>query len=174
MIGLLRNYWQDERGTALMEAALLIPSMMALLMGVFDVGNGIIINQRTITASQVAADLVSRDFTVTSAQIDEAVDAAELTFEPYESDEFAIDIVSTEFDEDGEPVVLWRDTRNMPPNEDAIDSIAGMGEEGEGMIIVTVRYSYVPFFGQMFLSDFNMQEVAFTRGRRSPTVGYAG
>lgn len=174
MLTFIRNYWQDERGTALMEAALLIPSMMALLMGVFDVGNGIILNQRTITASQVAADLVSRDFTVTSAQIDEAVEASSLTFEPYETNAFAIDIVSTEFDDDGEPIILWRETRNMPPNDEAVDSIAGMGDEGDGMLIVTVRYSYVPFFGQMFLSDFDMQEVAFTRGRRSPTVGYAG
>lgn len=170
MIRLLQNYWRDESGVALIEAAMLIPVMLVLLMGVYDVGNGVILNQRTISASQIAADLVSRDFTVTSAQITEATEAAELSFEPFENDSFGIDIVSTEFDEDQRPVVIWRRTQNMPPNEQAVDSIEGLGEEGDGMIIVTVRYTYVPKFAQLFLQPFDMEEVAFTRGRRSPVV----
>lgn len=171
---LVQHFRKDRRGTALIEASLLIPVMMTLLMGVYDVGNGIIINQRTITASQIAADLVSRDFAVTSGQLNEAVDAARLSFQPYDSTPFGIDIASIEFDATRQPVVLWRETRNMAPNEAAVDSVAGLGEEGDGLVIVTVRFAYVPHFGQLFMDVFTMQEVAFTRGRRSPTVEYAG
>jgi Flp pilus assembly protein TadG len=173
MLRLLRDYWNDEQGTALIEAAMLIPAMVTLLMGVYDVGNGIILNQRTITASQIAADLVARDFTVNGSQIDEAVEAARLSFQPYTPFGFGIDMVSVEFDDDGNPSVIWRETQNMAPNEAAVDSIEGLGEDGDGMIIVTVRYTYVPHFAQMFIHNFNMQEVAFTRGRRSPVVRYA-
>ena len=171
---LAKRFCKDRRGTALIEAALLIPVMMTLLMGVYDVGNGIMINQRTITASQIAADLISRDFAVTSGQLNEAIEAARLSFQPYDATPFGIDIASIEFDDTQQPVVLWRETRNMAPNETAVDSVAGLGEEGSGLIIVTVRFSYVPHFGQLFMDAFNMQEVAFTRGRRSPTVEYAG
>ncbi|MES2729102.1 MAG: TadE/TadG family type IV pilus assembly protein [Pseudomonadota bacterium] len=170
----LRTFRAGKDGTALIEAALLIPVMLTLLMGIYDIGNGIMLNQRTITASQVAADLISRDFTVTSGQVNEVIAAARLSFQPYASGTMGIDIASVEFDDQERPVVLWRETRNMAPNQAAVSSVQGLGEEGDGLIIVTIRYTYVPHFGQMFMNAFNMQEVAFTRGRRSPTVEYAG
>lgn len=164
------KWWREEKGVAVAEAALLMPSMMVLLMGAFDLGNGIILNQKTITASQIAGDLVAREKTMTSDELEQAIEGARLAYEPYGLNEFGIDIVSVRFDENQEPEVLWRETRDMQPNEEAVASVAGLGEEGEGIVIVTVQYTYVPFFSQLFLEDFNMGEVAFTRGRRGPTV----
>ncbi len=56
---ILKSYFRDERATALVEAALFFPVMFTLLMGIFDIGNGIILNQKTITSSQIAADLLA-------------------------------------------------------------------------------------------------------------------
>jgi hypothetical protein len=148
--------------------------MMILMMGSYDMGMGIILNQRVITSSQIAADLLSRDRTVDMVRLDESVEGARLAFEPFALSEFGIDIVSVEFDAQRRPQILWRETRDMSPNEDAVTNVMGIGDEGEGMIIVTVEYTYTPFFARHFLSDMNMQEVAYARGRRSPTVEWEG
>lgn len=154
-----------------MEAALLIPVMMTLLMGAVDIGTGIVLSQRTVTASQTGADLTARNIEVTGAEMDEIVDGARLAFEPYQTGNlFGIDIVSVEFDAGGNPDVVCRETRNMQPNDNAIESVTGLGSEGEGMVIVTVEYVYEPYFSQVFIPEFTLREVAFTRGRRSSVV----
>ena len=58
----------------------------------------------------------------------------------------------------------------MLPNTAAVASVNGMAPMGEGMVIVTVKYKYAPFFAQLFVEPLEYREVAFTRGRRSPTV----
>ena len=139
-------------------------------MGVYDLGNGIVLAEKTITASQIGADLVARNKTMNSADIEEIINASRLAFEPYALNEFGIDIASITFDAAQQPVVLWRVTRDMLPNTAAVASVNGMAPMGEGMVIVTVKYKYAPFFAQLFVDPLEYQEVAFTRGRRSPTV----
>lgn len=171
---LIRRYLLSTEATAAAEAALLIPALMTMLFGIFDVGTGILIDQKTITASQVAADLVGRVKEVSEADIDEIVSAAKLSFAPYKTTNFGIDIASVQFVADGEVCVLGRRTEGMDPNDAAITSLEDLGgDEGQGMIVVTVKYDYVPFFTQLFVNDFHMKEVAFTRGRRTPTVKWS-
>ena len=166
----IKNYIKNNDGTALLEATLIIPVMLTLLFGAFDIGRGIILNQKTITAGQMAADLIARNETMSGSSINNIVTAAELAYQPYASSGFGIDIASIEFDEDGNPIILWRETRNMLPDEAAIDSTIGLGSEGDGMIIVTTIYDYEPVFARHFMNTIEMREVAFTRGRKSPTV----
>lgn len=167
---ILSRWVKEEKATAMMEAVMIFPVLISLLMGLFDLGFGIALNQKTITSSQIASDLISRNKSVTIDDVDNIINASKVTFEPYSLNEFGIDIVSIEFDEDGNPQILWRETRDMSPNDSAVNSTVGLGTEGEGMIIVTVKYRYTPTFAYVFTESFGLQEVAFSRGRRSPTV----
>lgn len=170
----LKNWLHLEEGVAAIEAAMLFPPMVALLLGVYDLGTGIILNERTITSTQIAADLISRDKTVNLADVNDAIFGAQLAYEPFSLNGFGIDIVSVQFDAQRRPQVLWRETRSMAPNNNALDNVSGIGEPGEGMVIVSVQYTYRPLFGRYFMNDFNMLEIAYARGRRSPTVTWAG
>lgn len=166
----IRNWLSNEDGVAVMEAAMLFPVILVLLMGVYDIGNGIALAQKSITSSQIAADLVSRNRTMDATNLDDLIEGAKLAFEPYDTHDFGIDVVSIAFDQSKNPVVLWRETRDMLPNNVAVASVAGLAPEGEGMIIVTVNYAYTPMFSKFFTEDIDFSEVAFARGRRSPTV----
>jgi len=169
----LEEWTENEDGVAVMEAALLFPPMLVLMMGVFDLGNGIVLSQKTITASQIAADLVSRNRTIDASGLEDIISGSKLAFEPYGLSSYGVDIVSVEFDADQNPDILWRETRDMSPNDVSVASVAGLGEQGDGMIIVTVKYSYVPKFSHFFTGTLDFTEVAFTRGRRSPTVTWS-
>lgn len=170
LIKKMQSWWTETDGVAATEAAFIMPVMVLMLLGAFDVGRGILMNQKVITSSQVGADLVARNMFVDMGILNETIEAARLTLEPYNTSTFGIDIVSLEFDEDQNPEILWRETRNMSANNASVASTAGMFPEGEGVIIVTVQYLYEPTFGDVITGDINMQEVAFARGRRSPTV----
>lgn len=166
----LKGLARREDGSAAIEAALLFPILMVLLMGMVDIGDATLTNQKVISGSQVAADLLARKPTASSSDIDNAAEAARLALMPFPTDSFGIDIASIQFDTDGLPVVLWRVTRNMSPNDVAVQSSEAIGAPGEGVLIVTVQYRFEPTFSGHIIGPFTMQEVAFVRGRKSPTI----
>lgn len=167
----LVRYWGEEKGNALAEAAILIPVFISLLAGVYDLGQGIVLNQKSIKSSQVIADLVSRNREVDLATVNDIIRAGRMAIEPYDTDPYGYDIVSVLYDEDGLPVVKWRVTQNMLPNDEAIDSVVDTLELiNQGLVIVTTEYTYRPYFAEFITDEIVMREVAFLRGRGSSLV----
>ncbi len=165
-----RRYLADENGVSVVETAIFFPILISLLMGVFDIGQGFVINQKTVSASQVIADLVTRNEAVDEDIIADIVEAGKLAIAPYPIVSFGYDVASVEFDEDGDPVVLWRETDNMAPDDDAVDSTTNLGDEGDSIVVVSVVYQYEPFFSHSVIGTIDMNERAFLRGRKSATV----
>ncbi len=167
----ISRWFSDEKGIAATEFALVFPIMFILLLGMVDLGNGILTNKKVITASQMAADLVTRQLTADDADIDDAFLAAQLALQPLDTASFGIDIAAIRFEGDNaDPTVIWRDTVNMSPNDNVEDLADGLGVENEGLIAVTVIYQYEPTFSSTFLNQIDMTEVAFMRGRRNSFV----
>lgn len=173
MLSLFRKWVLGDDGVAALEAAMIFPLLLTLLVGVVDLGSGILVAQKVITASQISADLIGRHEIVSDGEIDEAVEAAAMAMSPYSSSiELGVDIVSLEFNGDGTADVLWRRTQNMAPNETAVDSAASLGAEGEGIVAVTVQYTFEPIFVGFLFENMEFTEVAFIRGRKSATIPY--
>ena len=164
------QYIKDNRGVSAIEMAILFPVLLSMLMAVYDLGQGIVINQKTVAASQIIADLITRQEVVDTALITDIVNAGELALDPYPTTSFGYDIASVTFDEEAEPIVLWRVSANMNESETAINSTIGLGDEDEGVVVVSVAYQYEPFFSSFVIDTFNMTERAFLAGRSSATV----
>lgn len=167
----LRDLFKRDDGLAAIEAALVFPILLTLLMGTFDLGNAIITNTKAIRASMVVADLVTRDRNVTTAELNEAIEAGKLAFQPLNTDSYGVDIVSVRFDDDADASIQWRETRGMTAEAAPLDDVEDLAEENSGVVIVYVRYLYRPFFGEFITGDISMKEVAYARGRKSAVVG---
>lgn len=171
--GFLSRWIKEEDALAGTEAAMIFPVMLVLFLGLFDVGNGILANQKTIRASQIVADLVARKNVVSGTDVNEAVMAGELAFEPLDKSTYGVDIISIRFDDDtADPQIVWRDTRNMSPIPDVFDRVDALKLPGEGVVVVAVTYSFEPVFSGFVVDTFNMMEVGFSRGRSSPVVNH--
>lgn len=171
MISWIKQLYKDERGIAALEVALMLPILMVLMLGAIDTGNAIVVNKKTMTASSIVADLLTRNSTVNDAAITDAWLAAQMAIDPYNRTRLGLDIASIQFQgAQANPVVVWRQTYNMTPNADVIQRATGLGVQGEGVMIVTTRYVYRPVFSSVVTDDVVMQEVAVTRGRRSSFV----
>lgn len=169
-----KSYWERKDGVAAMEAAFVFPILLVMLLGTLDMGRGIMSNQKTIKASQVVADLITREAEIAQSDVDEAIDAGTLSLLPYNPDELGFDVISYRFLDDGTPEEVWRRTVNMDPISDPIPRITPLAEPGRGVVIVVAQYLYEPIFGGFIVDQIEMQEVAFTRGRRSEVVCMAG
>ena len=170
---LFTRWLREEDALAGTEAAMIFPLMLVLFLGLYDVGNGILASQKTIRASQVVADLLARKNVVSGSDVNEAVKAGELAFEPMPQETYGVDIISIRFDDDtGDPEIVWRDTRNMSPIPDVFDRVQPLGLPGEGVMVVAVTYSFEPVFAGFVVDTFDMMEVGFSRGRSSPVVNH--
>lgn len=167
---LSRRWAREEDGLAALEAGIIFPILLTLLLSTFDMGNAILSNQKTIRASQVAADLVTRERVISSADLNEAIEASRLAFEPLNSSSFGIDVVSVRFDEDAHSEIVWRETRNMTADPDILDRVADLAEPDGGVVVVVVQYIFEPIFAGFVVNDIPMQEIAFARGRQSAVV----
>ncbi|MCD8566366.1 MAG: pilus assembly protein [Alphaproteobacteria bacterium] len=170
----MKRWTAGEEAIAAVEFSLLFPILLTLLFGVFDMGYGILAAQKTIRASQVTADLVSRHKSVSATDIAEAVAGGRLALVPFGTDtSYGYDVISLEFDEDGVAMMppLWRETGgNISADNSFANSLDGLGEPGSGLIVVRVRYTYEPLFSGYLLGTMNFSEIAFMRPRNSATV----
>ncbi len=167
---ILLRWIGEENAVAAVEAAMIFPVMLTLFMGVFDLGNAILANQKTIRASQVVADLITRNNVVSATDISEAIEAGRLAFEPLDSSSFGVDIVSIRFDENSNSSIVWRETVNMSSLPDALSAVAALEDEDEGVVMVSVNFEYHALFTSFVVGDISMQEVAFSRGRTTPVI----
>lgn len=170
---LMQRYSYNEEGVAAVEAAFVFPILLILILGTLDMGRGIMSNQKTIKASQVVADLVTRDVVVTDTDIDEAIQAGTLSLQPYSTDNLGFDVVSVRFLPDLTPEIVWRETTdNMDEMTMAeiTSRTTALAEVDGGVIIVAAQYLYEPIFAGFVVNQINMQEIAFARGRKSAVV----
>ncbi len=166
----IKNWIVKEDGIAATEAALVLPILITLLMAVYDLGNGIVINHKTVVAAQIMGDLITRNRELTETQVDDIGIAGALALQPYNTGTFGYDIISVEFIEDGDPTIDWRVTDGMDENEDLLESTRGLGDESEGVVVVMTTYSYRPFFANFIVDQIDMAEISYLKGRRSAVV----
>lgn len=166
----IKKWIRNDDAVAAVESALVFPILLTLLLGTFDMGNAILANQKTIRASQVVGDLVTRTRSIDTAGIDEAITAGQLALAPLDTSSFGVDIVSIRFDDDAQPVIVWRETRGMTPITDVLTRVESLAEAGNGVVVVTVQYIFDPLFSGFVIGEIPMQEIAFTRGRKSAIV----
>lgn len=169
---IVHTWRKNTDGVAAVEAAMTFPILLTLLLGTFDIGNGILANQKAIRASQITADLVARSSSIDAAGINEAIRAGELALEPLDASSFGVDIVSISFDDEASPVIEWRETRNRAPMENVFDRVEPLAEAGEGVLVVGITYDFEPVFAGFIVNEIEMEEVAFSRGRKGAVVEY--
>lgn len=168
----LKAFWQAQHGVAATEFALFAPILLAMFLGIVDIGNGLLAHKKTASAAQIAADLIARQINASTAELDDAYAAAQLALSPYLANQFGLDIASVQYvGANATPTLRWQQTYNMPAQSQATTLAAGLGVENEGVLVVTARYQFTPIFSRFIVGTKTMQEVAVIRGRRSAFIG---
>jgi Flp pilus assembly protein TadG len=166
----INTYIKNNDGLAFIEGALILPMLLTLLFGLYDIGQAIIINQKVTSAAHMAADLVTRKLTVNNSDMLDAYGAARLVIDPYDRAPLGMDIVGIQFDDDDDPEEKWRYTNNMTQTPSLPSSADGLGVSGEGVVAVSVVYPYTPYFSGGVVGSFEMQEISYLRGRKNSYV----
>ncbi len=165
-LNILKRWLLDKKGNVVVETAFIFPILLTMLMGSIDIGMGLLVNKKVISAAHITADLIAREESLNDTELDNYIEAARLAMQPYSLDSFGIDIVGIRFiDEEEEPEVQWRDTVNMAPIDGIEERADGLGKKDDGVVAVTVEYTFTPQFSDIITGAIEMQETAFVKGR---------
>lgn len=160
----LLRFIADRRGVAASEFALILPVLVLLLFGTVEIGNAVLLDRKVTAAAQTAADLVAQQKVVTGEDLANIWEAIDNIIAPFDTADTTYHIVSVIADDDGATSIDWQRRRGGADFE-AYTLPAGIIGPDESVVVARVTYSYVPVFGDLIFSAFNITDVAFLRPR---------
>lgn len=172
MLKFIKRYVHDESAVAAVEAAMMFPTLVMMLVSMVDIGNGIVANQKLVTAAETTADLITREANPTLDQRADAITAGKMAMSPFSLSTYEYNVASIAFDNTGSPDIVWEDssTSSVMP-QSIVNNTTDLGNAGEGVVVVMTSYTYEPFFTGFLIGPIHMQEEAYMRGRKSAVVG---
>jgi len=164
-----------KRGTAAMEAALILPILITMMLGMVELTTYVEATRKAVSAAQTVADLVAQESATTDSNLDVIRLAAHSILAPLDTEDgkLLISIASIGFDDDdGSTFVLWED---QDPGATAIlaSDADELGSPGESVIAVTMTYEYESPFGFM-LTTSTVEERSFARPRITRRIALNG
>jgi TadE-like protein len=150
----MNRFSRCTRGVAAVEFALLLPLLMTMLLGSFEIMRYIIASQKLDHIAFTSADVVAQETSITNAQINDIMSAAVEIMEPFPFGDVGVVIVSSVQDDPVRgPVVRWqitgggtlvRDSEIGETGDDATLPRDLILNDGDNVIIAEVFYMYTP------------------------------
>lgn len=174
------NFCKNESGIAVVEFAIIIPFIMALLMGAIEVTRFILITQKVEKVAVTIADVTSQGSTISTAQLDNIIIASQQVMLPYTFDTNGYVIITSvkqtgTFSGTNPPRVNWQyrgggtwtqasligspgTSATLPNNMTLFDK--------DNIIITEVFYSYTPLIsGNGVISGTSLYKVGVFKPR---------
>jgi Flp pilus assembly protein TadG len=182
MIRKLLTFRDDSHGVAAIEMAMVMPILLIMFFGLFDLTQLISLNRKVTYAASVVADLVTQnETTVVEADMDDYFDAAKLVMKPLDISNVRVEIYQFR-DLSGTITNQWNKksaggTSCGTPSTVGLDDLM---DDGNDVIVAAVCTTYTPFvasfLGQSLLgaTTFNMSEEIALRPRQSTTLNCTG
>lgn len=172
-----KSFLRDRRGIAATEFALIAPALIFIVVGVLEMTLRFRASEEATRYVHQAADLIARESTLTTANVEDIYNASIYMMKPIETTDaldFDLSAIGFEDNTDKTPYLLWRRIAGTAIPYDIADS-AGLGEASESVIRVGVRYNYespiTSLFGGQSLA---IVRYSYTRPRTTRLISMDG
>lgn len=158
---LLKNFCMNQRGVAAIELAVVLPMMMTLFLGVVEISNFVLVNERTEKMAYTISDVVSQGETITIAELDNILSATSEIMYPFPFSARGHVIITSVYRAVGDvPKVAWQ-YEGGGTLKNVISNFGGQGfasplpqgfilNEKETVIISEVYYNHENLVTNMF------------------------
>jgi len=177
MRGNLHKLLGNQRGTALIEFAMILPIMITLFMGIFEVTRVMSAYMRVANAAQVMADMVAQQSSVgdTSSSMTDFCNGSQASMTPYAGTSLKVAVASVT-NTNGTVTLNWSDvTCNSATAISNPTSLASslVPNTNDGVIIVQATYAYTSPISYVLQSSYTLTQTAYARPRNVTTVTHS-
>jgi Flp pilus assembly protein TadG len=173
-----RRFIEGEQGVTAIEFALVLPVMLLILLGCFEVPRFVMIYQKIARTSSGVADLVAQaDEPITKRQMADIYTAGKIMMQPYDVVANGRIYVSSINNPNGAGVTLTWQTNNSG-SVTTVSKLGGQGTNPTGKLPATlvpasneevlaaeVFFNYQPIFSTLIYQGSQLYMVAYTRPR---------
>lgn len=163
MIRKFRRFTGDNRGVAAIEMAFIMPALLFVYFGLFDLTGLISLNRKVSYSSSVVADLVSQNkTTVTSSDITDYFNAVELVMSPTPVANVRVDVYGY-YDNGGTITQRWSksSTGGTSCGAPSTTGMANLMTDGNDVVVVRTCAIYTPYIAT-FLGENVLGATSFT------------
>jgi Flp pilus assembly pilin Flp len=175
-ISLLRRFGSDTRGVAAIEFALLVPIATLMLLGVLEICNYLLANQRTEKMAHTISDVVTQADSISVSEIKSILGATDEIMKPFPFSKRGHVVITSVHRNVGEgPEVAWQ-YEGGGSRANSASKFGTLGKasplpagftinERETVIITEVYYDYPPLVTKMFSDNPLIYKYAFYKPR---------
>ena len=175
-LGRSGSFWQDQRGLAAVEFALIVGPLIIFLLGTFEVTLRLQAADEFERYAFQIGDVFSRDENMTSGDLDVLYNAADMMMQQVkvEDEMLDIDVASIGYQADGDPVLLWRRHRGGKPADLDLQAAEGLAEPGETVLRVSATLRYEPELSFLSTGNASMKRFSFFKPRTTRAISIDG
>ncbi len=154
MRAISRTFIREERAIAATEFALLLPTIIGLLVGTFEVARAVSAKSKVTQMTGAIGDLISQQDSVTSTRLNELIDGTLNILQPFPKTGATIRVQSIVYNPSTEEYdVDWSLDKIGSANGQPVGSNVaynGAAPPGAATIKVTVTYDFQPTFWKVY------------------------
>jgi len=178
MLRRLHKFVAQDRGTALIEFALVLPIMITLFLGVFEVTRVVAASMRLANAATTMANLVAQQTSVsnTSSSMTDFCNGSGLAMTPLASASLKVAVASVTNKSSGGVTQDWSDvtcgsaTAISNPTTLASTLVPNVNDS---VIIAQATYAYTSPISYVLASSFTLTQTAYQRPYNVTTVTHS-
>ncbi len=172
-----RRLLRDRRGMAAVEFALIAPTLIVIVMGVFELTLRFRASDEATRYVHEVADLVARENIMTSTDLKQIYDASIHMMKPVDTTsvlDLDVSGIGYQNNADKDPYLLWRRYTGTEVSYDIADA-SGLGDIGESVIRVGLRYHYTSPLTTLFDGPaLSIVRYAYARPRENRLISMDG
>jgi Flp pilus assembly protein TadG len=168
---------QDRGGTSAVEFAMLLPLLLTLYLGTFEIAQGIGINRKVTLTSRTVADLASQVSSISDTDMTNLLNASSAVMScttPQQCDlnKLKVTVSEVKIDANQTAKVVWSDTLNGTKRAvgSSVSLPAALKVANTNLIWGEVSYSYKPMIGYVITGTLSLSDQIFMRPRLSDCV----
>jgi len=167
----LRN---DERGVALVEFACVLPVLLLMYLGGYQVMDALSCNRKVTITARAVADLTTQNAGVTNSSVATILSAATEIMAPYKATNALVRVTELQTDSKGNTTVFWsQDNRGSGLAQTTAYALpTNIKVNGSCIIISEVFYSYTPPVTFGIVGPLSLSDKIYMNSRTSNQISY--
>lgn len=170
------RFYRNRDGVAAVEFALLLPVMVIVYTGMVDVVQLVMVNRKVTQLTSALSDLTARVQSVSTADVENIINAAQTILMPYYGGKTTMVIASVVIDSAGVAKVCWSEPGNStaPARGTTVAIPEIYRTPNTSVIMARASYEYKPLVGYVLNRSFTLGDSPiYARPRRGLVGGAA-
>ena len=173
---IVRRLWGDRLGVSAVEFALVLPIMLTVLFGGFELSRLQAVSRKVTLTTRAIADLTTQNVSMSSSDLNTILAASAQIFAPFNTSGMKIVVSELYVTVAGLASVQWSQAMNTTPLTSGQIEIVpvNLAAPGTYLIWCTVSYTYTPLVTTFFGTTKTLSDQIYMSPRLSNSIALSG